>query len=165
MPHLYSIGYTSEEDSGSIELSHPNKFSHKEFKKIIVDAVMDILVLERDPDTLDYVEGEIRKEEREWITEHFEQNRDKNGNFGDFPTLSDYMEACAYKWYTTFADIHEEIAKKLVEKYGFSYVIFTQAICANGWAGIVDKKRQFGEEDPLLNAIRDKFWEETNDLQ
>lgn len=159
MSYLYSIGHTSEEESGFIELSHPKKFSKQAFNQVVVDAVMDVLFWERDKDALDYEEGGIRDQDLKWMRDHFKKSCDENGVFAGHTSVEDYIDVCGYGWYSTFSDISEEIAEKLVEKYGFSFIEYTQEVFANGWGGIVDKNRHFGKEDSLLNAIRDKFWE------
>jgi len=46
----------------------------------------------------------------------------------------------------------------MIEKYGFSQMKYEQKINVDGWGRIVDKDRSFGEEDEILNKIRDEFW-------
>ncbi|MHA1470905.1 MAG: hypothetical protein ACTSSP_10150 [Candidatus Asgardarchaeia archaeon] len=164
MSYLYRIGHTSEEESDTIELSHPNYFTKKTFNQVVIDAVMDVLLREKDKDVLDYEEGEIREKDLEWMRDWFKKSCDENGVFAGHTSVEDYIDICGYRWYSTFSDIFEEIAEKLVEKYGFSFLEYTQEVFANGWGGIVDKDRQFGKEEVILNIIRDKFWEEKGEV-
>lgn len=47
----------------------------------------------------------------------------------------------------------------MVEKFGFQKVKYIADISVNGWGGIVEEGRYFGEEDEVLNRISQKFWE------
>lgn len=156
---IYKIGYHSYEDSYYHELWHEKEFTQEEFENMFVESVLQLLTIDRAKCLLLYYydEGGITKDDIEFYTEQLKKHYKKTEI-----TIQEIFEYCKESHslqYTKFSDIHEETANLMAEKFGFQKVKYTAEISVNGWGGIVDKGRYFGEEDEVLNRISKKFWE------
>jgi len=144
--YLYRIGYYSYEDSGEVVLLHKKKISKKVFRNMFVEATLELLLNRRDLPFCD-----SRLDEGEW-----------KGNLGkEYKKIFPKDDEISFN-YTKFYSIYTGVAKIMVELFGFELAQYEQVEEVDGWGGIVDPNRDFGEEDELLNTIRKKYWKIKN---
>ena len=152
--HLYRIGYYSYEDSGEVVLIHDRKISKEEFQNMFVEATLEILINRRAKIRwLDTPEGGYHDHEKKEFTEGTYRRYDGK----EYDTMEEYLEERGYKYWTHFSDIYREVVFIMVELYGFAVAEYEQDESVNGWGGICDPDRHFGEDEELLDRIMNEF--------
>lgn len=157
--YFYKVGYYSYEDSGDVSMSHSRKIPKREYRNMIVEATLELLLNRRDMVSwLDTDEGDYHDYEKK----RYEKNDRRKIDGKEYATLEEYLEDRGYKQYSRFSDIYRAVANLMVELYGFEMVEYEQEEFVDGWGAICDKDRSFGEDDILLNRIMKKFWARKN---
>lgn len=165
--YLYKIGYGSYENSGSIELFHIEKISKQKFNHIFVGATLELLLNRRSGEFRiygnsmmeDYEEGGLSKHDIEYYTEMFKKGEHKEFKDQDWQSADDVIKALANPRYTQFENILEDVAKIMIELYGFKKVVYEQETWVDGWEDIVDTSHRDKLCDHiLLDRIARKFW-------
>lgn len=159
--YVYKIGYSSHENSGFRELFHEKIFTKVEFEDMVVEVTLELLINRRKDNSWmkDRDEGEISNYDRKMlhdVREALRQNRDlsiEDANMTD----DEYVEEYGHKYYTKFSHIYQEVGDIMIEKYNFVKVKYEQIIDVDGWGSIVAEDRSFGEDDDILNRIKDEY--------
>jgi hypothetical protein len=165
--YIYKFGCHSEEDSKYCELIHEEKYTQKQFDKILIDATVSLLTKYRK----EYLwlcqegEGEIPRYERIFFMNllekediYIKEQFEKSG----LKTFDEFIEKEATRDYTQFSEICKEVGDLLVQKYGFKKVKYTAQTSVNGWGQIVKEDRNFGKGDKILDSIAKKYWKIIN---
>lgn len=158
--YFYLLWYGSYEDSGKISLTHTEEFDKKQFEDKVVKATVELLVNRRGDYNFLYAdEGEIAASERAFLEKCYEEGTVADDIDYSKTTKEDYVQKFADKYYTHFSEIYVEVANLMCEMFGFKILNYTQETGCDGWGGIVDPNRHFGQDDDLLNSIAKQFWE------
>jgi len=155
--YFYQIGFCSHENC-SISLLHEKKYSKKEFNDLLIEATVELLLNKRNKyHMLDFWdEGEIDdidiclkiiKENPIYLTEEL-----------DVKTKEDYIKKYGNRYWSNFKDIFDYVIDIIIEKYGFKKIKYTQSIWVDDWGEIVKNERSFGENDLILNKVREEYW-------
>lgn len=158
--YFYKTGYYSYEDSCFHELFHEKLFTQEEFEDMFVEACLDILIDKRNEiGSLQHVKEEGGYSE--FTIEEYTSGdylKGWQGEEGEFPTLEAYLERYGHRQWARLGYIHREISDLLIEKHGFKKVEYQAEVSADGWGGIVDKERNFGEDEKILDRIMEEYW-------
>ena len=154
--YLYQLGYYSYEDSCYHELSHEKEFTQEEYEKMFIEATIDVLINKREKHHWlgHYEEGGYSQ----YSVDEYNDGTYREFTDDPFPTLEAFLERHGNIQWTHLSDIHDEITNSMIELYGFADVVYQAKIASDGWGGIVDKDRDFGGDEEILNRIMIEFW-------
>jgi len=153
--YLYKIGYYSYEDSAEIVLIHERQIPKKEFRNMFVESTLELLLNRRELCCwLDTPEGDYHDYEKKNFTDDTYTRYEGK----EYDNIEEFLEERGHKHWTHFSEIYKHVANLMVEMYGFKLAEYEQDESVNGWGGICDNNRSFGEDDILLNRIMKKFW-------
>lgn len=157
--YIYKVGYYSYEDSSYHELWHEREFTREQFEDMFIESVLQLLTTDRAKCSMlyDCEEGGITEDDKEFYEKQIKEHYNKTGVTPE--EIFNYCkENCNLK-YTNFSNIHYETVDLMVEKFGFKKVKYTAELAVDGWGGIVDMERHFGEDEEILDKISEKYWE------
>lgn len=169
--YAYKIGYNSPESSEYIELCHEKEFSQESLENFFILAVLDILIRDK-PEWmkhLDMTQGDIDNfhfpETREYLEKKLKRvvNDDeiKKMMNSDLKFLEEIeKEKHIHPYFTAYYDIHDKVCDIFIKKWGFTKVKYDAEIVVSGWGGIVGPCRHFGEDDKILDKIKDNYWKQ-----
>jgi len=152
--YFYQFGFYSYEESDCISLVHDNKYNKKEFNDFIIEATLELLFNRREKySQLNYDEEEIN--DVDFCLDMLEKD----------PTLLDkgetkeeYIKKYGHVYWSIFSNIFSYVVEIMIEKYRFKKLEYTQSSWVDGWEKIVKKDRTFGEDDLILDKIREEYW-------
>jgi len=122
--YYYRVGYGSYEDSGDVMLSHKDKFTPTQFRRLCIKVAPDA--------ARKYISGKRTQKCFGGCCMYGER------------TLSDM----------TFSELYPFIAEQLTEQYGFTLVKQQAGYFLFGWPNIMDPESWKGQRDGDLDVIR-----------
>ena len=162
--YIYKFGYHSPEDSQYIELYHSKQYTNKQFERIVVNAIVEVLTHKRPDHTKGWVlkEGVPSKQFLKSLRSKWRKIlRERGDKHDDESVRKQVMKYHRRNLFLQFPDIVYDLKQILIDEYGFESVEYQAVFDIFGWQGLVDGRDNWGKEkDPLFTKIRRKYKQE-----